>query len=139
MTVVVERAGRRGAFDARDSTEIFVDRLQVMVGHILKRGPRHDLENITIEGRREAVCGYGSGTVWMQVLKVCSMPHDFQKFRKRGTPLRPASFVGRQIAGHNVRRIWCLSKRSEIEPAAQIGRRINFFRRRKKSASKIWV
>src|SRR5215510_826685 len=54
MTVVVERAGRRGAFDARDSTQIFVDRLQVMVGHILKRRPRHDLEKITIEGRREA-------------------------------------------------------------------------------------
>ena len=73
----------------------------------------------------------------MQVVKVCSMPHDFQKFPKRGTPLRPAGFVRCQIAGHNMRRSW--SQRSEIIPAAQIGRRINLFRRRKKPASKIWV
>ena len=100
MAVVVQLAWSGRSLDARDSAEIFVDRPEVMVGHILKRGPRHDLEKITIERRLEAVCGYRSGTVWMQVLKVCSMPHDFQKFPKRGTPLRPAGFVRCQIAGH---------------------------------------
>ena len=37
--------------DARYRTQVFVDSANVVVGQLLKIGPRHDLEKITVEGR----------------------------------------------------------------------------------------
>src|SRR2546425_502030 len=31
---------------------------QLMVGHVLKRWPWHDLENTSVDGRRNTICGY---------------------------------------------------------------------------------
>ncbi len=60
FAVVVQRAGRRWTCDAGDGTQILVDGPEVMVSHVVIDGPRHDLEEITVERRREAVCGHGS-------------------------------------------------------------------------------
>ena len=49
--VVVQRVIRiLGALDARDSTQIFVNSAQVMVTHVLKGGPWHDLESAPLNG-----------------------------------------------------------------------------------------
>ena len=61
MTVVVQnlecvlRGGRqvswcRRSFDARDCAQVLVDRPQLMVRHILVIRPRHDLQQVPVEG-----------------------------------------------------------------------------------------
>jgi hypothetical protein len=44
FAIVVEDAGRRRTCHARDRAQIFVDGEEVMVGHILKERPCHDLK-----------------------------------------------------------------------------------------------
>ena len=51
MAQLVGGARRRSArrvVDARDGTQVFVDGLDVMVGHVGKGWPWHDLEKITV-------------------------------------------------------------------------------------------
>src|SRR5438552_18662258 len=89
-----------------------------MVRHILKRGPRHDLEKITIERSVEAVRGSSSGTVGVEMIEVFAGPHDFIKFSKGGTPFPPAGFVRCQVAGNDVRTMW--PQGAETKHTAQI-------------------
>ena len=77
--VVVQRARRGRACDAGDRAQIFVDCPEVVVSHVLVRGPRHYLEQVAAERKRKAVRGYGSGTRRMEMIKVCTMSHDFDK------------------------------------------------------------
>ena len=53
--VVVQHAGSWPG-DAGNRAEVFIDRAQVVVSHILKREPGHYLQQITVEGQvdREA-------------------------------------------------------------------------------------
>jgi hypothetical protein len=60
FAVVAQRARRRRTCNARDRAQIFVDRPEVVVGHVLVSEPRHYLEKITVERRGEAVGGHGS-------------------------------------------------------------------------------
>ena len=52
LAVIVQRARRRRTCHARDRAQIFVNCPQVVLGHALIRGPRHDLQKMTIEWRR---------------------------------------------------------------------------------------
>src|SRR6266853_4221362 len=84
-----------------------------MVGHVLKRGPRHDLEKRTVERRRE---------VQMEVIEVPAGSHDLKKLFKRTAPFRQSSFVGRQVARDDVRKTW---DQREMLAAAEIILRID--------------
>jgi len=64
-----------------------------MSRHILKCGPGHDLEKITVERSVKAVRGSSSGTVWVEMVEVFAGPHDFKKLSERGASFRPAGFV----------------------------------------------
>lgn len=48
LAVIMQRAGCRRPGDTRDRAQILVDGAQVMLRHILKVGPRHNLEKISI-------------------------------------------------------------------------------------------
>ena len=75
----MEGARRRRACNAGDCAQIFVDRLNIVVTHVLEGEPRHYLEKVAAERGREAVFGYGGGTSRMEVVKVRAMPHNFKK------------------------------------------------------------
>ena len=49
---VGREACRTRVRNAGDRAQVFVDGLDVIVGHVALDGPRHDLENIGGEGRR---------------------------------------------------------------------------------------
>src|SRR5271170_1772087 len=54
FAVVVQHARRWWAFYAGNRAQIFVDGDEVVVAHVLKDGPRHYLEEVAVEGRRQA-------------------------------------------------------------------------------------
>ncbi len=55
LAVVAQlRLARDYSVDARNSAQIFVDRAEVMVRQVLKIGPRHYLEEISLERSRNA-------------------------------------------------------------------------------------
>jgi hypothetical protein len=60
FAVIVQRARRGRACNARDCAQVFVDGAQVTVSHVVIDRPWHDLEKIAIERRWNTVCGYGS-------------------------------------------------------------------------------
>ena len=54
--IVMQRTGRGRPSDTGDGAQIFVDGPEIVLRHVLKVGPGHDLENISVIGRRKAVC-----------------------------------------------------------------------------------
>jgi hypothetical protein len=78
-----------------------------MVGHILHVWPGHDLEEISVDGRRNAVCGRRGGqsrcTGWMDVVQVVAGPQYLLELSERAAPFGPTGFIRRQVAGNNVR------------------------------------
>ena len=93
MAVVVHLAWSGRSLDARDSAEILINSPQVLVRHILKRGPGHNLEKITIERSVKAVRGSSSGTIRVEMIEVFAGPHDFKKLSERSASFGPAGFV----------------------------------------------
>ena len=93
-------------FDARDGTQVLIDSLDLMVGHVVKYGPRHDLEKIAVHRGWNAVCRRRSRqsrcTGWMEVIEIYASPQDLLKLQKRVAPFRPPSLIRRQVAGNNV-------------------------------------
>src|SRR5271170_6722740 len=80
-TVVVQDVARiRRAFETGNGAQVFVDGSELMVGHVVKRWPWHDLEKASVDGRRNAVCRGGS---WRNVctgrvdfIEINAGPHD---------------------------------------------------------------
>src|SRR6266702_3401752 len=70
----------------------------------------------------------------MEMIHVYARPNDLDKLGKRVAPFRPPGFIGCQVAGNNVWRIWprYLTK---IIPATQIRRRIDL----RRLLAKVWV
>src|SRR5580658_6324539 len=113
-----------------------------MVGHILHVWPGHDLEKISVNGRRNAVCRRGSrqsrGTGWMDVIQVVAGPQYLLELSERAAPFGPTGFIRRQIAGNNVRThiapiVWWRidtryreDGRAEVRASSQISGRIGF-------------
>ena len=86
MTLVVQGVlSVRRAFDAGDRAQIFVDGIEFMVGHLLKRRPGHDLEKITVHWSGNAILdGPRCWTGWMQMIEIYASHYNFLKLRKRG-------------------------------------------------------
>ena len=124
VTVVVQNAGRRRPLDAGDSAEIFVDSRKIMVSHVLKGGPWHDLQKGAVEREREA---FGANGAWwaytarMQVITVNASPHDLIELGERVAPFGQPGFVRCQITADNVWRRW-RPERAEVTAAPQVGR-----------------
>src|SRR5580692_6409458 len=113
-----------------------------MVGHILHVRPGHDLEKISVDGRRNAVCWRGSRqsrcTGWMDVVQVVAGPQDFLELSEGMAPFGPTGFVRRQVAGNYVRThiapivCWGIDTRyredgrAEVRASSQISGRIGF-------------
>jgi hypothetical protein len=87
-----------------------------MVRHVVMDRPWHHLEKIAIERRREAVCGYSSGTGWMKVIHIDTCPQDLKKLLECMPTLRHTSLIRCQVAGDDVWRAWY--QRSEVSAAA---------------------
>jgi hypothetical protein len=68
----------------------------------------------------------------MQVVQVHARPHDLNKLPKRAASLGQAGFIGRQIAGDDVRSTW--GRCAEISAATQVRRRIDYCR-----LAKVWI
>src|SRR5206468_7952816 len=113
----VARAGH-----ARDSRQVRVNRVQVMVGQLLKGWPGHNLEQIAIERRVEAVRGNRDPiAVWMQVVMVHAVSQRVEELGESSG--RNSSVVWRQIARHDVRRDGAGRHRAhltDVPTAAQI-------------------
>jgi hypothetical protein len=64
--IVVQHA-TAGSLNARDGTQVLIDRTQIPVAQSLIQGPGHDLQQIAVEGLRsgKAIRGYGRRTVRM--------------------------------------------------------------------------
>ena len=59
--LVVQRASRvRRTFKAGSGAQVFTDGFDLMVGHVMKHWPRHDLEKAAVVGRWKAVQRSGS-------------------------------------------------------------------------------
>ena len=74
--------------DARNGFQMLVDRAHLMVCQVFEIRPWHDLEKVTVDGGigrvvRKAECGNSRRTVGMKVVKIRSMPDDFEEFLKR--------------------------------------------------------
>jgi len=69
----------RWAFDARDCAEIFADGPEFMVRHVLENRPWHDLENLTVKRRRQAICRDSSRARRMEVIEIFTGPYDLKK------------------------------------------------------------
>ena len=107
LAVVVQRViGVSRTFDARNSAQIFVDRPDVVVSHVLKAGPRHDLQKVAVKWRWKALAVGNACTGWMKVIKIFAGPQDREKLVKSVAPFRPSGFIGRQVAGDDVRKTW---------------------------------
>src|SRR6266404_1269420 len=93
-----------------------------MIGHVLKRRPRHDLEKISVVPGGKSRVG---------VIHVHASPDDLLKFNKRVTSFRPAGPVWCQVAGYD---LWITRPRGiavyseEARAPAQIGRWIDRLR-----------
>ena len=82
LTIVMQYVWRRWSFDTRDGSEVLIHGSNVTLGHALKGVPRHDLQQVAVEWRREAVCSLAGGTARMQVIEVHSSLDDLSKFRE---------------------------------------------------------
>ena len=85
MTIVVERIRWvRRAFNAGDGAQVLINCLQIMVRHILKRGPRHDLQLRAIERKWNAVRrNVQRARSCVLLIEVDPRSDDLQELRKR--------------------------------------------------------
>ena len=95
--------------DAWNGFQILVDRADLVVRQVFEIRPWHDLEKVTIDGGhgrwvlRKAICSNRRGAVWMKVVKIRSMPNDFEESLKRNVPSRQSRAGGwRQVPRNNV-------------------------------------
>ena len=59
------RLPRDDSVDARDGAQVFVYRVELMIGHVLKRGPGHDLEKFAVQS---------TGKIWMNLIQIDTSP-----------------------------------------------------------------
>jgi hypothetical protein len=98
-----------------------------MVGHIRKNRPRHHLQKIPIERKRQAVGRRArTGTAGVNVIEVRAVPHHVQEVRKCVTSLRPTRFIRRQVARIEVNNATRATReRTKIVPSCEIVRRVH--------------
>ena len=79
FAIVVPRARRRLTRDAGDRAQIFVDRTEVMVRHIVIDRPWHYLEKSAVERSGQTIPVGSPSTCWMEVIHVYTCPNDLDK------------------------------------------------------------
>jgi hypothetical protein len=110
---------RRGwSFDAGHRAQVLIDRAKVVIGKVGERVSRHDLQEIAIEGRGNAVRCHGRRAGWMEMIQVHASCEFLYKLRVRSTAFRKSGFIRGQIAGDNIRR--ARNHGAKIPPAAQV-------------------
>ena len=121
------------ASDARDGAEIFVDGPEVVIGQMAETGPRHGLEKVRAERKRNATAVDDSRRAgWVEVIQVRTGPHNLNKFGKGVASYGEAGFIGCQVAGDDMGGAGC--DRPEIPPATKIGGGIDYGR-----LAKVWI
>ena len=115
----------RAAFHARNGAQILIDGAEIVVGHVLIDGPRHDLEEIPVEWRGDTFSVGSAGAGRMHMVRIDTGANDGLELRKRIAAFRPPRFVGRQVAGNNVRERSRPRKRTEVSATTQIRLRID--------------
>ena len=83
--------------EAGDGAQERVDRFELKIRHVLKIGPRHNLEQIAVERKKETVGGYGGGACGMDMIQVFAGPYDLNEIRQRVAALRQSGLIGCQI------------------------------------------
>src|SRR5271165_2651472 len=100
-----------------------------MVRHVLKVRPRHDLEEISVDRRWNAVWRGGNRercyTGRMEVVQVDACPKDLLELLERVSPFRHPCFVWRQVAGDNVWTniisiTWCIEAGGEPDRSPRL-------------------
>ena len=74
-----------------------------MIGQIGVARPRHDLEQIAVEGRRDAISVGGPGAGGMDVIGVHAGPHDAQEGRIAVSAFGKPGGIRGQVPGDDVR------------------------------------
>jgi hypothetical protein len=98
-----------------------------MVGHVAKKRPSHDLEQIAVEWWRETIGRRaGACATWMYVIEIGALSHDLDELLVGMASCRQPRFVRCQIARVKVRNLRRCAKWAKIPPSAQIVRRIYF-------------
>jgi hypothetical protein len=82
---------------AGNSTQILVDGLEILVSHVLKIWPRHDLQELTVEWERDAAGVQGACASRMQVIHINASPDDLIELGVRVAPFGQSGFVRRQV------------------------------------------
>jgi|SRR5580700_2886670 hypothetical protein len=97
---------------AGDCAQILVDSFDLMVGHVVKYRPWHDLQLAAVHGRWNANAQPNVGvcvglTGWMDIIEIFASPENLLKLLKRVSPCRTPVFIRRQVAGDDDRTgIW---------------------------------
>src|SRR5260221_3113956 len=92
-----------------------------MVSHVLIDRPRHDLEKIPMEWRRDTFSVGGACAGRMYIVSIDAGAHDGFESCKGIAAFRPPSFVRGQVAGNNMRERPRPRKRTEVSAATQVG------------------
>jgi hypothetical protein len=103
LVLQIRRARNHLTRVAGDRAQVLVDCPELMVGHVAKGWPSHDLEKIAVERRLETIRRIaGRSAIWMHVIEIGPVPHDLDELLVGAPALRPPSLVRRQIAGVEV-------------------------------------
>src|SRR5579872_2066213 len=90
------------ACDAGNGTQVLVNSFDLMVGHVVKHRPGHDLQKTAVHGRWNAVGWRRSRqsrcTGWMKVIEICALAEDLLELLKRVAPFWPPGLIRRQVA-----------------------------------------
>lgn len=106
--------------NAWNCTQVLIDRTQLVVRHVLVLWPRHDLQQVAVERRRNAI---DRGAWRMQMIQVHPRAYDLAKFGERPAAFRLTGPVRRQIARHDV---WSTrNQRAEVPASAEVSRLIH--------------
>src|SRR5437879_13909837 len=92
-----------------------------MVSHVLIDRPRHDLEKIPMEWRRDTFSVGGACAGRMYIVGIDAGAHDGFESCKGIAAFRTPSFVRRLVAGNNMRERSGPRKRTEVSDANQVG------------------
>src|SRR5579864_4311164 len=94
--------------DAGDGAQILIDGFDLMVGHVVKKRPGHDLELATVHRRRDADAQRYIGvrvrlTSWVNLIEIGAVPQNFPELCKRASAFRTSILIRRQVAGNDDR------------------------------------
>src|SRR5262249_10747039 len=140
VTVVVQDARSGRTFNARNRAQVFLNRAEIVIRHALERGPRHDLQQIAVEGEGDAAGIHGrtgAAARRMCVVEVDAGSHDLAELVEGVTTLWQSRFIGCEIAGDDF--VGAGLKVAKVTAAAQIGCGIHLLRSAEHRLEQKWI